>query len=151
VSPNPAERNRALDTGTELLATAASRQKRRRNSSPLVICNGGLHFHALLLVPPATRLGQSVEQHFRANEDTYLGRLKLIQSLDVRPVTDFSRASRRLRVQDGPKGARLVRRGDPAPAEGASETHVSLVAWFEAIGPRRGSNDQERDGNAVGI
>jgi hypothetical protein len=28
VPPNPAERNGALDTGTEFLATAASRQKR---------------------------------------------------------------------------------------------------------------------------
>jgi hypothetical protein len=27
-------------------------------------------------------------EHFRANEGIYLGRLRLIQSLDVRPVTD---------------------------------------------------------------
>jgi hypothetical protein len=62
--------------------------KRDRDSSPLVRCNDGLHFHALLLVPPATRLGIPVEEHFRANEDMYLGKRRLIQKLDVRPVTD---------------------------------------------------------------
>jgi hypothetical protein len=62
--------------------------RRDRDSSPLVRCNDGLHFHALLLVPPATRLGIPVEEHFRANEDMYLGKRHLIQKLDVRPVTD---------------------------------------------------------------
>jgi hypothetical protein len=62
--------------------------KRDRNSSPLVICNGCLHFHALLLVPPATRLGQPVEEHFRDNQNMYLGKRRLVQELDVRPVTE---------------------------------------------------------------
>jgi hypothetical protein len=62
--------------------------KRNPSSSPLVNCNGGLHFHALLLVPPATRLGLQVEEHFRDNKDMYLGGLRLIESLVVRPVTD---------------------------------------------------------------
>ena len=62
--------------------------KRDRDSSPLVRCNDGLHFHAPLLVPPATRLGIPVEEHFRANEAMYLGKRRLIQKLDVRPVTD---------------------------------------------------------------
>jgi hypothetical protein len=62
--------------------------KRDRDSSPLVRCNDGLHFHALLLVPPATRLGIPVEEHFRANEDMYLGKQRLIEKLDVRRVTE---------------------------------------------------------------
>jgi hypothetical protein len=62
--------------------------KRDRHSSPLVRCNDGLHFHALLLVPPATRLGMLVEEHFRANEAMYLGKHRLIERLDVRRVTD---------------------------------------------------------------
>jgi hypothetical protein len=62
--------------------------KRNRDSSPLVLCNDGLHFHALLLVPPATRLGLLVEEHFRANEAMYLGQQGLIERLDVRRVTD---------------------------------------------------------------
>ena len=62
--------------------------KRDRDSSPLVLCNGGLHFHALLLVPPDTRLELPVEQHFRIHEEIYLGRRRLITELDVRPVTE---------------------------------------------------------------
>jgi len=62
--------------------------KRDRDSSPLVRCNDSLHFHALLLVPPATRLGIPVEEHFRANEAMYLGKQRLIERLDVRRVTD---------------------------------------------------------------
>jgi hypothetical protein len=57
-------------------------------SSPLVICNGGLHFHALLLVPPITRLDLPVEDHFRDCQDMYLGERRLITKLDVRPVTE---------------------------------------------------------------
>ena len=62
--------------------------KRDRRSSPLVLCNGGLHFHGLLMVPPKTRLEIPVERHFRDYEDMYLGRRRLITGLDVRPVTE---------------------------------------------------------------
>jgi hypothetical protein len=62
--------------------------KRDRDSSLLVLCNDGLHFHALLLVPPATRLRLSVEEHFRANQAMYLGKQRLIEKLDVRRVAD---------------------------------------------------------------
>jgi hypothetical protein len=61
--------------------------KRDRKSSPLVLCNGGLHFHALLLAPPETRLGLPVDRHFRDHQDMYLGKRRLIRTLDVRPVT----------------------------------------------------------------
>jgi hypothetical protein len=62
--------------------------KRDRDSSPLVLCNGGLHFHALLLVPSDTRLDVPVEEHFGAHEGMYLGRRRSIVTLGVRPVTD---------------------------------------------------------------
>jgi hypothetical protein len=62
--------------------------KRVSRSSTLVRCNGGLHFHGLLLVPPVTGLELPVEQHFRRHQDMYLGRRRLIRGLDVRPVTE---------------------------------------------------------------
>ena len=62
--------------------------KRDRTTGPLVLCNGGLHFHNLLLVPPETRLDLPVEQHFHDHEEMYLGRLRLISHLDVQPVIE---------------------------------------------------------------
>jgi hypothetical protein len=62
--------------------------KRDPKSSPLVLCNGGLHFHGLLIVPPETRLGLPVEEHFRDYQDMYLGKRRLIQEVDIRPVTE---------------------------------------------------------------
>src|SRR4029077_12973960 len=46
----------------------------------------------------------------------------------------------RLRVQDDPAGAHLVRRGDPAPAEGASGTRVDSIGLFDAIDRLKESN-----------
>src|SRR6516165_10832387 len=62
--------------------------KRDRSSAPTVHCNGGLHFHALLLVPPASRIQQSVDEHFQINDELYRGRLGLIRTIHVRPVAD---------------------------------------------------------------
>jgi len=61
--------------------------KRDRSSSPLVLCNGGLHFHALLLVPQGSRLRESIDEHFRSNEGLYRGARKIISAIHVRPVT----------------------------------------------------------------
>ena len=61
--------------------------KRDRTSSPTVLCNGGLHFHALLLVPPRSRLTDSVEEHFRSNQAKYCGKPRGIATIHVRPVT----------------------------------------------------------------
>ena len=60
--------------------------KRDRTLSPVVLCNGGLHFHALLLVPAASRLEGSVDYHFRTNKALYLGEQRTISSIHVRPV-----------------------------------------------------------------
>jgi hypothetical protein len=62
--------------------------KRDPASSPLILCNGGLHFHGLLLVPPDTRLKVPVDEHFREYQDMYIGRRGLITKPDVRPVDE---------------------------------------------------------------
>ena len=62
--------------------------KRDPASSPLILCNGGLHFHGLLLVPPDTRLKVPVDEHFREYQDMYIGRRRLITRQDVRPVDE---------------------------------------------------------------
>ena len=60
--------------------------KRDRSSSPLVPCNGGVHFHAVVLVPPTSRLRGSLVDHMAEHTDLYVnGR---VQRIDVRPVTD---------------------------------------------------------------
>jgi hypothetical protein len=62
--------------------------KKNPRSSPLILCNGGLHFHGLLMVRPDTRLGVPVDEHFRDYQDMYLGKSRLITGLDVRPVAE---------------------------------------------------------------
>jgi len=60
--------------------------KRDKASDPMVLCNGGLHFHALLLMPPASRFKGSLADHFREKHELYAGSEKSIQRIDVRPV-----------------------------------------------------------------
>jgi hypothetical protein len=62
--------------------------KRDPTSSPLVLCNGGLHFHALLMVPSDNRLKVPVDEHFRDYQDMYVGERRLITTLDIRPVDE---------------------------------------------------------------
>jgi hypothetical protein len=52
----------------------------------MVLCNGGLRVHALLLVPPASRLKSSLADHFLENPELYAGPGKSIQRINVRPV-----------------------------------------------------------------
>ena len=61
--------------------------KRDPTSSPTVLCNGGLHFHAVLLVPPRTRMADFVTEHFRSSEELYRGRRRAITAIHVEPVT----------------------------------------------------------------
>ena len=60
--------------------------KRDRSSSPLVLCNGGLHFHALLLVPPTSRFYGLLDEHFRSNHGLYLGKRSGLGSIHVQTV-----------------------------------------------------------------
>jgi hypothetical protein len=61
--------------------------KRDKTSSPMVLCNDGLHFHAVLLVPATSRLKGSVEDHFRDQRGLYLRASDGMSDLHVRPVT----------------------------------------------------------------
>jgi hypothetical protein len=60
--------------------------KRDKASGPMVLCNGGLHVHALLLMPPVSRLKESLADHFREKRELYAGSGKSVQRIDVRPV-----------------------------------------------------------------
>ena len=62
--------------------------KRDRSSAPPVFCNGGLHFHALVLMPPSSRLKGSLPDHFGRNTDLYAGSGRSIRRIDVRPVDE---------------------------------------------------------------
>jgi hypothetical protein len=62
--------------------------KRDRTMSPPTRCNGGLHFHCLLLVPPASRLKLPADEHFQAEAGLYLGKTGPLRTLDVRPVEE---------------------------------------------------------------
>jgi hypothetical protein len=61
--------------------------KSNRSSAPLVQCNGGLHFHAMILIPERSRLREPLQDHFQACERLY-GMDGAISKIDVRPVTD---------------------------------------------------------------
>ena len=52
-----------------------------------IALNGGSHMHAVVLVPPASRLQMTAEEHFLLNQDLYLGDRSRIDRIDVRPVT----------------------------------------------------------------
>jgi hypothetical protein len=65
--------------------------KRNRTTAPMVSCNDGLHFHALALMPPASRLKGSLADHFETNFDLYTGHGNSVQRIDVRPIVDGHR------------------------------------------------------------
>jgi hypothetical protein len=61
--------------------------KSDRSSSPLVRCNGGLHFHALILIPDGSRLREPLQDHFQTCARLY-GMDGTISKIDVRPVAE---------------------------------------------------------------
>ena len=60
--------------------------KHNKLSGPVVLCNGGLHVHALMLMPPTSRLERSLADHFLEKRDLYVGPAKPTVRIDVRPV-----------------------------------------------------------------
>jgi hypothetical protein len=60
--------------------------KRDRASGPMVNCNGGLHVHAPMLIPPASRLKESLADHFRDKRELYAGSGRSVQRIHVEPV-----------------------------------------------------------------
>ena len=61
--------------------------KSDRSSSPLVRCNGGLHFHALILIPDRSRLREPLQDHFQTSAHLYETD-GTITKIDIRPVMD---------------------------------------------------------------
>jgi hypothetical protein len=61
--------------------------KRDKPAGDEIALNGGLHMHAVLLVPPRSRLRTSVEDHFRLNAGLYLRDRSRLDRVDVRPIT----------------------------------------------------------------
>ena len=61
--------------------------KSDRSSAPLVRCNGGLHFHALVLIPDRSRLREPLQDHLQAAHIS-MGSNGTISKIDVRPVVD---------------------------------------------------------------
>jgi hypothetical protein len=62
--------------------------KHSKLSGPMVLCNGGLHVHALMLMPPTSRLKESLADHFRDKRNLYAGSGSSIQRIDVRRVVE---------------------------------------------------------------
>lgn len=60
--------------------------KRDRSSAPRVVHNDGLHFHALILLPPRSRLRGSLADLFQRNSDLYAGETSLVERVHVVPV-----------------------------------------------------------------
>jgi hypothetical protein len=48
--------------------------------------NGGMHLHAVLLVPPRSRLRVDAAEHFRAGSEFYVPAGSVLRRLDVRGV-----------------------------------------------------------------
>ena len=65
--------------------------KRDKASGPMVNCNGGLHVHALLLMPPVSRLKGSLTDHFREKQELYVGPGRAALRIDIRPVVEDHR------------------------------------------------------------
>jgi hypothetical protein len=62
--------------------------KHNKLSGPMVLCNGGLHVHALMLMPPTSRLKESLADHFRDKRSLYVGSGSSCQRIHVRRVVD---------------------------------------------------------------
>jgi hypothetical protein len=57
------------------------------SSAPLVRCNDGLHFHAVVLIPDRSRLREPLQDHFQSCAHLYETD-GTITKIDVRPVLD---------------------------------------------------------------
>jgi len=59
-----------------------------KTNKPLaqVVLNNGLHLHAILLVPPRSRLPISAQEHFRQHQSLYVRDRSRLDRVDVRPI-----------------------------------------------------------------
>jgi hypothetical protein len=67
--------------------------KRDRSMGPTSRCNGGpLHIHALVLMPPVSRMGEGLDEHFREKSNLYVTAAGSIQRVHaVRVMTEPDR------------------------------------------------------------
>jgi len=102
--------NRMKDEVTRLYSTLVTRVHRKPKTAPTdelpvlvaladlpvfkwdrakspTSCNDGLHFHAILMLPAASRLREPLIEHFRSNADLYAGPRKLVDQIHVVQVT----------------------------------------------------------------
>lgn len=113
--------------------------KRDRSSSPAVPWNGGLHFHAVLLIPPRSRLNGFVEEHFRSNQAMYCGKRRTVSAIHVRPVTgdhgrvvDYVLKTALRGSVSYDEGVLLLPEGQPRTCQGSANT----VSGFYPVKPR---------------
>jgi len=52
-----------------------------------VLINDGLHFHAILLIPPNSRLKTSIEEHFEEHSNIYLEDHRTIDRIAIDRIT----------------------------------------------------------------
>lgn len=61
--------------------------KRDKISAPSAFCNDGFHFHALVLLPPSSRIKVSLVDHLNENQRLYAGAGMPIRRIHAEPVT----------------------------------------------------------------
>jgi hypothetical protein len=61
--------------------------KRDRSMAPTFLCNGGMHIHALVLMPPVSRMREGLDEHFQGKSDLYATRSGAIQRMHAVRVT----------------------------------------------------------------
>lgn len=61
---------------------------KRGKAEARIELNGGLHLHAVLLVPPRSRLRVPANEHFRRHQALYVGDRSRLDRIDVRPIEE---------------------------------------------------------------
>lgn len=70
--------------------------KKKRKKGQRVLCNNGLHFNGLLMIPPVSRLREQLADHFRKHRkwylekhpQWYLGKRRAAERIDIRPMVE---------------------------------------------------------------
>ena len=65
--------------------------KRKRQSLAKVMVNDGLHYHAIAVLPPTSRLQESLRRHFRNNQGLYRGRNQLVSRIKAKKIRETPR------------------------------------------------------------
>lgn len=61
--------------------------KRNKPAGDEIALNDGLHMHAVLLVPPGSRLKAGAEEHFHRHQRLYVRDRSRLERIHVRPIT----------------------------------------------------------------